>query len=131
MTTVKKNGFTLIEVLVALVVLSIGILGMLGMQAYSLQSNLSAEHRTQASIITMDLVERMRSDAANAADFCDTTHANYVQWLGTLRGGVPTANAVLDCTVNPMTITVTWTESDSATQVNGTLQNSLAMSIEL
>ncbi len=131
MNSKNDKGFTLIEILVALLVLSIGILGMLGMQAYSLQSNLSAESRTQASIVATDLIERMRSDTANAASFCSATDAGYVAWLATLRARVPTANASLNCTVDPVTLTVTWTESDNVTQANGNQQNRIAMDIKL
>ena len=44
-----QQGFSLVEVLVAIVVLSFGLLGMVGMQAFSLQSNREARLQGQAA----------------------------------------------------------------------------------
>jgi type IV pilus assembly protein PilV len=57
-----SRGFTLIEVLVAVLVLSVGLLGLAGLQATSLRSNHSAYLRTQALILTYDLIDRMRAN---------------------------------------------------------------------
>lgn len=64
-------GFTLLEVLVALVVLSIGLLGLSGLQATSLRNNHSAFLRSQATILSNDIVDRMRAnrDAATAGSY--------------------------------------------------------------
>ena len=60
----NNSGFTLIEVLVAIVVLAIGLLGLAGLQARSLQYNYSAYERSQASILAYDIVDRMRANAS-------------------------------------------------------------------
>lgn len=57
-----QKGFTLIEILVAVVVLSIGLLGLAGLQARSLQFNKSAEQRSQATILAYDIIDRMRAN---------------------------------------------------------------------
>lgn len=59
-----EKGFTLIEVLISLVILSIGLLGMASMQLNSLQTSREAYLRSQASILAYDVFERMRSNAA-------------------------------------------------------------------
>ena len=51
---------TLLEVLIALLVLSVGLLGMAGLQATSIRSNQSAYLRSQASILANDAIDRMR-----------------------------------------------------------------------
>lgn len=58
----RNSGFTLIEVLVAVLVLSVGLLGLAGLQATSLKSNHSAYLRTQAVLLTYDLIDRMRAN---------------------------------------------------------------------
>ncbi len=58
----QHQGFTLIEVLVALVVLSIGILGVAGLQVKSQQYSRSAYLNTQATILAHDMIERMRAN---------------------------------------------------------------------
>lgn len=58
----RADGFSLVEVLVSIVVLSFGLLGMVGMQAAALQSN--REARTQSSGVTMarELADAIRGN---------------------------------------------------------------------
>ena len=58
----RSRGFTLIEILVTLVVLSIGLLGLAGLQLNGLKSNHSAYLRSQATILTQDITDRMRAN---------------------------------------------------------------------
>ncbi len=58
------DGITLLEVLVALVILSVGMLGLAGLQAAGLSANGDAEQRTQAALVTNDMIERMRANPA-------------------------------------------------------------------
>jgi type IV pilus assembly protein PilV len=60
------KGFTLLEAMVALVVLSIGLLGVAGMQMVGLRANLSAASRTQASYLADDIIDRMRANNTTA-----------------------------------------------------------------
>ncbi len=61
---IKKTGFTLIEVLIAMVVLAVGLLGLAGLQASSLKNNQSAYNRSQATQLAYDIADRMRANAA-------------------------------------------------------------------
>lgn len=53
------RGFTLIEVLVALLVLSVGLLGLAGLQLHALQYAHSSYQRTLVNIQALDMAERM------------------------------------------------------------------------
>lgn len=57
-----SSGFSLIEVLVALVVLSFGLLGMVGMQAVALQNNREARLQSVAVDLARELAEMMRGN---------------------------------------------------------------------
>ncbi len=63
-----QEGATLIEVLIAIVVLSIGLLGLAGLQATSVQSNHSAYQRSQATLLGYDLADRMRAQPHRGTD---------------------------------------------------------------
>lgn len=56
------SGFSLIEVLVALVVLSFGLLGMVGLQATALQNNREARLQSVAVTLARELAEMMRGN---------------------------------------------------------------------
>lgn len=58
----RQGGTTLMEVLVSLLVLSGGMLGMAGVQTVSLRNNQAAYFRTQATSLSLDMVERMRAN---------------------------------------------------------------------
>lgn len=58
----RQYGFSLIEVLIAVVVLSIGLLGVAGLQLFSLKSVKAAELADQASLRAYDMSERMRAN---------------------------------------------------------------------
>lgn len=79
MTSCRRNrqsGFTLVEVLVAALVLSVGLVGVAALQALSLKNNQSAFMRSQATVLTYDLADRMRANVAGStANFYDPTQA--------------------------------------------------------
>lgn len=56
------QGFTMIEVLIAIFVLAIGLLGLAGLQASSLKNNTSAYARSQAQLLAYDMLDRMRAN---------------------------------------------------------------------
>jgi type IV pilus assembly protein PilV len=64
----RNSGFTLLEVLVALVVLSIGLLGLSGLQTLGLRNNHSAMLRSQATLATSEIIDRMRANRGAATD---------------------------------------------------------------
>ncbi|VAW79511.1 Type IV fimbrial biogenesis protein PilV [hydrothermal vent metagenome] len=57
-----QTGFTLVEVMVAVLVLSLGLLGLAGMQATSLKNNSVAAARGQATLLAYDMIDRMRAN---------------------------------------------------------------------
>ena len=62
----KSRGFTLIEVLIALVILSVGLLGLAGLQIISLKNNQSTYARGQANLMAMDVIDRIRANPVSA-----------------------------------------------------------------
>ncbi|EKD96807.1 MAG: Type IV pilus modification protein PilV, partial [uncultured bacterium] len=81
--TRASRGFSLIEVLVAIVVLSFGLLGMVGMQAFALQSNREARLQGQAAVLARELAEMMRGNKVVGSDPSSTNNF----YLGTFTVG--------------------------------------------
>jgi type IV pilus assembly protein PilV len=59
----QQAGFTMMEVLVAIVIITVGLLGIAGLQALSLRSTAGAGLRTIATQLAYDMTDRMRSNA--------------------------------------------------------------------
>lgn len=128
----KQSGFTLLEVLVAVLVLSIGLLGLAGLLASSIRNNQSAYQRTQATWLAYDIVDRMRVNrpAALASDY-DTalgTPANCAAnptlsgamaaqdltgWKTLLACALPAGDGAvaLNTATRQVTVTVQWNDS--------------------
>lgn len=66
--TFRHQGFSLIEVLVALLVLSVGLLGLAALQTTSLKYNTDSYVRTQATFLVYDIVDRMRANPSGVTN---------------------------------------------------------------
>lgn len=65
----RARGVTLVEALVALVVLSVGMLGIAGLFVHSVRNSRSALLRTQAVNLVADMTDRIRANASAGAAY--------------------------------------------------------------
>lgn len=105
----RHRGMTLVEVLVAVVVTVIGLLGMVALQMRSYSSEAESYQRAQAAILLEDMANRIRGNSANAAAYvaedigagaaqvCDPAAAlaarDLCEWGNLLRGAAETYGA--------------------------------------
>ena len=87
------NGFTMVELLVAVLVLSIGLLGLAGLQAAGLRNNQSAYLRSQATILAYDVADRMRATRAAAAAGAYNISVFTLLWLCRVANPMRTPSA--------------------------------------
>ncbi len=62
LTGVVATGFSMIEVLVTLLVISLALLGTAGLQAYAMRMSQGGQFRSQAVLMASDLAERMEAN---------------------------------------------------------------------
>ncbi len=67
--TVRQRGFTMVETLVALVVLAIGLLGIAALHLESLRAGRTAIYRTQAVNLAADVADRIRANRVALLDY--------------------------------------------------------------
>ena len=94
-----SRGFTLIEILVAVTILSIGLLGLAGLQTTALRNNQASLMRTQASLLAYDMADRMRANlsAVGAGSYdSGTTTPAVTSGCSSLTGCDTTAMAAND-----------------------------------
>ena len=70
----KNTGFTLIEVLIAMLVLAVGLLGLVALQATSLRNTQSAYNRSLATEVAYDLADRMRANITEAQKYAASAY---------------------------------------------------------
>lgn len=125
-----QAGVGLIEVLIAVLVLSIGILGIAALQARALGNNSSSMSQSMATVASYSILEAMRADRNNAltgsynqtvtGGSCPTTtdtlaHTQLTAWctqLTTVLGNVATTSGIIACSATG-TCSVTINFSDS------------------
>lgn len=90
----RTRGFSLIEVMIAVLVLSVGLLGMAALQGLTLQNTRSANYRSQATNLSYELLDMIRGNrsGANVAAYMDELDS----WTPVCTG--PAAAAPTDCT---------------------------------
>lgn len=76
-------GFTLLEVMIALLIFSIGLLGLAGLQGSSLQNNKTSDLRSIAIIEAHDLAERIRANERGVSGDYDTINTGVPAVPGT------------------------------------------------
>lgn len=61
-TILASKGFTLVEIVVSLMVISVGLLGLAGLQVNSMKQNMDAYLKSTAAILANDMADRMRAN---------------------------------------------------------------------
>jgi type IV pilus assembly protein PilV len=130
-----QRGVGLVEVLIAVLILSIGLLGIAMVQTRSLSSNNGSMTRAMAVVASYTILDAMRADRANAlagsytgtvdAAGCPTTNSTLAQtaladWCANLRdtfgaAGTAPTGAIAVVAGSPDTFQVTITYDDSRT----------------
>ncbi len=97
----RGRGFTLIEILVSLVVLTIGLLGIAMLQLLSKRSNFEAVERTVASNMANFIIERMRANPGSLTTYAGTQESP----SDTLGGGSISSEPTPTCGASTSTCT--------------------------
>ncbi|TAL04665.1 MAG: type IV pilus modification protein PilV [Porticoccaceae bacterium] len=99
----RSGGATLIEVLIAVLVLAVGILGLMGLQINGKRTNYEALQRSAAVSLAQDMMNRMRANPnrASAIAFLDTNYdTTTLGYAGGGLGGGQISTAPTDCAVS-------------------------------
>ncbi len=92
----------LLEALISILIFSIGILAIVGLQAASVKMSSDAKYRSDASLLANQLVAQMWADVASAVAAPSVCAANafsvneFAPYAGVYTGGGPTGNANFD-----------------------------------
>ena len=124
----KNKGIALIEVLVAVLILGVGLLGMAALQGMSTKMTNNAQQRTQAVMLSGDILERIRANRPARAAYaginindpnCNLNFApgggavsanDIAEWTNLLGCLLPEPIATVNIAANDVvTVTITWT----------------------
>jgi type IV pilus assembly protein PilV len=114
------RGFVMLEALVAAVIFSIGVLGLVSLQASMTQQQTLGKFRGDAIYLADELVGLLWSDLPRVTNYTTANCAGYARcndWLGKVGRTLPGANATVavNATTRVVDISITWV-TQSATQ---------------
>lgn len=110
----RQTGFSLIEVLVVLVIFSVGLLGVLALQARATQVSVSAEDSTRAALLANEIASAMWG--ANSVTLPAAAIEAWNLRVADARDrGLPNGAGTVAVAANVATITVTWRAPHEAT----------------
>ncbi|OMH28402.1 type IV pilus modification protein PilV [Motiliproteus sp. MSK22-1] len=147
---IKKTnqGFTLIEVLVSVLVLSIGIFGLIALESVALRNNQDAYLRSQVTVLIYDVADKMRSNmgvdystisASNstscvsysgAISTCTATQIaqrDLFDWQTTITSILPSGTGSISVSGGVTSVAISWDDDRNP----ATSAASLSMSFEL
>jgi type IV pilus assembly protein PilV len=128
----SQQGILLIEVMLAILIFSFGILGLVGLQVIATQNSLNAENRTRASLLANELVSQMwLNKTTSLPSSVVTAWSNRVASSdATLNTYLPNAagSVVVNATTAAATVTVTWKDtSKKASDSNNLYQTTVTI----
>jgi len=118
----QASGFSLIEVLIAIVILAVGLLGIAGLQVIGLKSNHSSYMRSQATFQIASMFDRMRANRTQALnDAYDISlgatpsgtslaDQDLIAWKNELAVLFPSGDGGIACDAGVCKVTVQWTD---------------------
>jgi type IV pilus assembly protein PilV len=111
-----QRGVALLESLMALLIFSVGLLGLLGLEARVMNTSVNSENRNRAAMLASEVASQMwlnNAVSATTPAIVAVTASAGNQTQGGLPGGVVTVVPVAG-TTNAADITVTWQEVSDA-----------------
>jgi type IV pilus assembly protein PilV len=134
----RNHGFTLLEVLVTMLVVSFALLGIAGILANSLKNDQSAYSRTQAVLLGVDIVDRMRANRTTAEaspspynleigsspSTSGVPQTDLTEWRAALAAALPagTGRVNRDAVTGKVTVVVQWDDSRAAAGTGSSTQ---------
>jgi type IV pilus assembly protein PilV len=115
----RARGFMLIEVLVSILIFSIGVLALIGLQAKMTRAQTTAKSRADAIYLANELVGVMWSDMANLSSYANcASYPRCIDWQNKVAQNLPggtSAVSVGNTSPGEVDITIQWTQGSDGT----------------
>ncbi len=136
MPLMRQHGFSLLEILVTVLIISVGLLGLAGMQMKAFQHTNDSYNRSQASLLAYDIADRIRGNlgaitsyqSADTSKITSTTNCESAgctatqiatydleQWKADVENQLPLGRGTITNSGLEYTITLMWDEERKGT----------------
>lgn len=114
----RQTGFTLIEVLVAVLIFSFGLLGFVGLQARAIQYSTNGEDSNRAALLANEISTAIVLSPSAATGVASAPDAVYGAWQTRVStpasGGLPNGSGTVVTSAASAAITITWRSTNAA-----------------
>jgi type IV pilus assembly protein PilV len=108
----SQAGVMLLEALVAILIFSLGIIALMGMQAASIAQVSQAKYRTDASYLANQIMGKIWTDQANIASYAAGGYAGRATWDTLVSKTLPNGAGAIAVVGRQVTVTITWQQPD-------------------
>ena len=85
----SQSGVMLIEALIGILIFSIGILALIGMQATAMKNTTDARYRSEAAFLANQIIGQMWVDRAHLESYPSPGYAPRDKWAATVAATLP------------------------------------------
>lgn len=97
----RQRGFSMIEILVSLFILTTGLLGLVGLQAVAHKAELESYQRAQALVLLTDMIDRINTNRKAGTCYAITTNAvTGTPYIGTTGANVYDPTGSYSCSIS-------------------------------
>jgi len=108
----SQSGVMLIEALVAILLFTLGIIAVMGLQANSILQVSQAKYRTDASYLANQVISDMWVDQGNIANYTTAGSAQRAAWDDQVARSLPAGSGTIARAGTVITVTVNWKQPE-------------------
>lgn len=114
----RQGGFLLIEAMIAILIFSLGIVALMGLQSIAISDSVHGKYRTDASYLANGIVAQMMADRTNMANYADgaSPTTRRTEWDAEVAAALPNGSTSITISGSGVTVVVSWrnpNETDS------------------
>ena len=104
----SQEGVMLLEAMVAILIFTLGIIALMGLQIASIQQVTQNKYRTDASYLANQIIGKMWTDIPNLATYASAGSAGRTAWDTTVASTLPSGTGTIAVNGTLVTVTINW-----------------------
>lgn len=103
-----QDGATLLEALISILIFSLGVIAIMGLQAASMKNTAESKYRADASFLANQIIGQMWVDRANLSQYSNDSYAPRDSWNKVVANTLPAGAAKIEVNGNVVNLTIIW-----------------------